>query len=131
MCGILGYIGYGLDENKFEHSLNRLSHRGPDGYGIWHEDDVFLGHRRLSIIDLSDKARQPMEYLDRYLLTFNGEIYNYKELRKELEVLGYTFQSDSDTEVLLGAYAKWGKECLKKLNGMWAFGIWDKKEKSL
>ncbi len=131
MCGISGYVGEGMDEGSFMHSLNRLSHRGPDGWGIWKEENIFLGHRRLAIIDLSETGKQPMEILDRFVISFNGEIYNYKELRTELELLGYVFKSKSDTEVLLYSFAHWGKAFLKKVNGMWAFGIWDKKEKTL
>jgi asparagine synthase (glutamine-hydrolysing) len=130
MCGIHGVLGqveYGL----FEKALHTLTHRGPDGYGIWNDDRVFLGHRRLSIIDLSDAASQPMHYLDRYTLIFNGEIYNYKELKKELQLKGYIFNTSSDTEVLMAAFHEWKHDCLPKLNGMWALAIWDKQTKEL
>lgn len=109
---------------------DKLIHRGPDGSGLkWFEDQQFgLAHRRLAIIDLSDAAAQPMQILDRYWLTFNGEIYNYLELKIQLEQLGAKFQSQSDAEVLLFAYHYWGAACLEQLNGMWAFAIFDTQE---
>jgi asparagine synthase (glutamine-hydrolysing) len=131
MCGILGIINKNIEHSEFAAILTRLAHRGPDGYGIWQEERVSIGHRRLSIIDLSDRAKQPFEILDRYVLTFNGEIYNYLEIKQQLSLKGYSFRSDSDTEVLLAAFVEWGPDCLKKFNGMWAFAIWDKKEKTL
>ena len=130
MCGILGVLGQ-TDPHLFESALHRLTHRGPDGYGIWEGDQVMLGHRRLAIIDISSRGKQPLEALDRYWITFNGEIYNYKEIREELEPEGFTFRGESDTEVLLYAYVKWKERCLDKLNGMWSFAIWDKQEQSL
>jgi asparagine synthase (glutamine-hydrolysing) len=131
MCGILGFIGNSIPKEIFLNALNKLSHRGPDGYSIWETEGVKLGHRRLSIIDLTDSAKQPMEVYDRFVITFNGEIYNYQELKIELEILGCQFKSNSDTEVLLYAYILWGEKCLQKLNGMWAFAIWDKQKKEL
>lgn len=130
MCGILGHIGY-IGREQFEDCLTRIQHRGPDGYGTWYHENVSLGHRRLSIIDLSDNGKQPMEYMDRYTITFNGEIYNYIEVKSELETLGYRFRSQSDTEVILAAFDKWKEKCLTKFNGMWAFAIWDKQERAL
>lgn len=130
MCGILGYIGQ-CDCDVFKKSLNTMSHRGPDGYGISNYDGATLGHRRLSIIDLTDNGKQPMEILDRYSITFNGEIYNYLEIKQQLISKGTKFYSNSDTEVLLYAYLTWGVACFNMFNGMWALGIWDKKEKSL
>lgn len=131
MCGIFGYIGK-IEYDKAKDCLNTLEHRGPDGYGLWQEGPVTLGHRRLAILDLSEKGKQPMSYLDdRYHITFNGEIYNFVEIKKELESKGYKFVSDSDTEVVLAAYAEWKEKCLDKFNGMWAMAIWDDKEKSL
>ena len=132
MCGILGHIP-SCELQYFKASLDTLQHRGPDGYGIWNDDRnrVSLGHRRLSIIDLSDNGKQPMEWGNRYVITFNGEIYNYIELRKELEQKGIQFRSQSDTEVLLALYATEGSKCLSKLNGMWAFAIYDKQENTL
>src|SRR5436189_2511454 len=101
---------------------------GPDDAGTWCSKDhhLVLGHRRLSIIDLSPAGHQPMSYADgRYWITYNGEVYNYPELRAELEGKGYKFKSQTDTEVILAAYAEWGAKCLQKFNGMWAFLIYD------
>ena len=132
MCGILGSIP-AMQTDKFKNALSRLQHRGPDGYGIWNEQDykISLGHRRLSILDLSENGKQPMEWADRYVITFNGEIYNYVELKKDLEQKGVTFRTTSDTEVLLALYTREGSSCLQKLNGMWAFAIYDKQENTL
>ena len=131
MCGILGTIP-ATPESPFKKALDLLTHRGPDGYDIWNDDDqnVTLGHRRLSILDLSDAGNEPMHY-GRYVITFNGEIYNYLELKKDLENKGHQFKSSTDTEVLLAAFLEWGPDCLPKFNGMWAFAIWDKQEKKL
>ncbi len=104
-------------------------HRGPDGEGFFSEQGVALGHRRLSIIDLSDAGNQPMSTPDgRFTLIFNGEIYNYRELRTELDV---ELRSASDSEVLLQAYVKWGPKCLDRFIGMFAFAIWDSVEREL
>lgn len=132
MCGILGTIPK-TDHESFKNALNTLTHRGPDGYGIDSiDDDVTLGHRRLSILDLSENGRQPMQNENkRYTITFNGEIYNFLELKKELQKKGYHFSSTSDTEVLLNAYIEWGEDCVLKFNGMWAFAIWDSYKKEL
>jgi asparagine synthase (glutamine-hydrolysing) len=110
-----------------------LAHRGPDGEGIWINDSRTegFGHRRLSIIDLSDAGAQPMPYLDRYTIVHNGEIYNYPELKESLQKKGYTFRSGTDTEVILAAYDCWKEECLDRFDGMFAFAIWDEKEKKL
>ena len=131
MCGILGSLPK-TEHKKFEHALTTLQHRGPDGFGIWSdmEGAISLGHRRLSILDISDLGKQPMHFR-RYVITFNGEIYNFLEIRKELEALKYRFQSESDTEVILAAYEAWGPSCLSKFNGMWSLAIWDKTEKRL
>ena len=130
MCGILGVVGK-INDYAFKNCLDTIAHRGPDGWGIWSDDDATIGHRRLSIIDLSDNAKQPMHILDRYVLTYNGEIYNYKEIRTELKKKGIHFFSQSDTEVLLYSYKVWGSDCVHKFNGMWAFAIWDREEKTL
>ena len=131
MCGIFGYIG-NLERSDAERCLHTLSHRGPDGWGLWQSEGVTLGHRRLSILDLSENGKQPMSYADgRYWITFNGEIYNFLEVRAELEGYGHVFRSDSDTEVILAAYVQWGEDCLLRFNGMWAFAIWDTAERSL
>ena len=117
--------------------LEAMAHRGPDGQGHWHRRSsappwVSLGHRRLAIIDLSDMAAQPMSSNDGVaVLTYNGEIYNYRELMAELRTLGYEFQSQSDTEVLLHAYRHWGEDCLSRLNGMFAFAVWNEAKREL
>lgn len=131
MCGIFGYIGHIPNKTALQ-CIHTLEHRGPDDWGIWHNLDITLGHRRLSILDLSDKGRQPMSYADgRYWIIYNGEIYNFIELRHILEGKGYRFKSETDTEVILAAFIEWGERCLDRFNGMWAFAIWDEKEKSL
>lgn len=135
MCGIAGIFDptntYG--EAHIKKMTNALSHRGPDGEGIWQSEDanVYLGHRRLSIIDLTNAASQPMQYLDRYVIIHNGEIYNYKELRKELQSFGYTFKSDSDTEVIPALWDKYGESALEHLDGMFAFALLDRLDKTL
>jgi asparagine synthase (glutamine-hydrolysing) len=109
-----------------------ISHRGPDGEGFYVDSFVALGHRRLAIIDLSPAAHQPMISDDKqYAITYNGEIYNFREMRAELESLGHPFTSRSDTEVVLRAYVEWGSECVKRFNGMFAFAIWDKSRQEL
>lgn len=131
MCGIFGHIGY-LPQQLAQLCTDTLAHRGPDGGGLWHTPEVTFGHRRLSILDLSDNGKQPMSYADgRYHITFNGEIYNFLEIRAELESRGCRFHSQSDTEVILAAFAVWGEACLQRFNGMWAFAIWDTQEKAL
>ena len=132
MCGILGTIP-ATNESFFKESLDTLYHRGPDAYGVDSVgDDITLGHRRLSILDLSINGKQPMfDHSNRYSVVFNGEIYNFLELKKELEKKGYQFKSSSDTEVLLYSYIEYGEECVLKFNGMWAFAIWDKETKEL
>ena len=133
MCGITGIIN--LDkrpvDKKVLTTMNRtLSHRGPDDEGVFIDKNIGLGHRRLSIIDLSSAGHQPMFYDNKNLvIVYNGEIYNYLEIRKELKKKGYRFKSETDTEVILASYKEWGTECLKKFNGMWAFAIFDKKRK--
>ena len=131
MCGIAGILGENAKSNVIDDMLMVQHHRGPDYKGKWHEDGVALGHNRLSIIDLSNSANQPFsDNTKRYTIVFNGEIYNYIELRKKLKS-SYKFQTSSDTEVLLAAFIFWGKDCLKHLNGMFSFAIYDKKSKSL
>ncbi|HEY1813808.1 MAG TPA: asparagine synthase (glutamine-hydrolyzing) [Kofleriaceae bacterium] len=146
MCGIAGYFDASepASESTVRAMSNRLAHRGPDADGFvlidtrnqrhWNGEsskpndrfDLALGHRRLSIIDLSDAGRQPMASPDqRDWIVYNGEIYNYVELRAQLIALGHSFRSMSDTEVLLAAYREWGVECLSKCNGMWGFALWD------
>lgn len=135
MCGICGNYSY-LEEQPDEVSLRKMmyimKHRGPDDEGVFLDDHIALGFVRLSIIDLSDAGHQPMISPDgRYVMAFNGEIYNYIELKKDLESKGHCFMSRTDSEVLLHAYLQWGEECLDRLNGMWAFVIYDKKEQRL
>ncbi|HEV8644091.1 MAG TPA: asparagine synthase (glutamine-hydrolyzing) [Burkholderiales bacterium] len=127
MCGILGFLGPqgSVQAQAFSAALDELAHRGPDDRGIFSDAEMLLGHQRLSILDLSPAGHQPMiEAGSGAVIVFNGEIYNYLELRKELEALGHRFVSRSDTEVLLHAYLAWGSDCLRRLNGMWAFAIW-------
>jgi len=135
MCGIAGIFnldGSPVDEKLLIRMRDTLLHRGPDDAGIFIDNNLGLAHRRLSILDLTDAGHQPMQYLDgRYTIVFNGEIYNYIELREELEKEGYRFRSRTDTEVILAAYDRWGKECVKRFNGMWAFAIWDRDRKTL
>ena len=125
MCGIVGFNF----SNKIivKKMTNFLKHRGPDGEGFYIDENVSLGHRRLSIIDLSVKGNQPMSYKD-YIIVYNGEIYNFLELKKELILKGHKFISDSDTEVILHSYEEWGSKCVNYFNGMWAFCIYDKKK---
>jgi asparagine synthase (glutamine-hydrolysing) len=131
MCGILGAIP-AVQPETFLRALTTIAHRGPDGQGVWQDEArVMLGHRRLSILDITDAAAQPMHRHGRYHIVFNGEIYNFLEIRRELEKTGERFQSESDTEVLLAAYARWGKDCLARLNGMWALAVWDSQEQHL
>lgn len=130
MCGIAGITW--KDESLIERMTGALAHRGPDGCGFYTDDGVSLGHRRLSIIDLSDKGRQPMSNEDGTLwITFNGEIYNYRELRTGLLQRGHRFRSQTDTEVVLHLYEERGSDCLSSLRGMFAFAIWDCKAQSL
>ena len=131
MCGIAGILGKNAKSNVIDDMLMVQHHRGPDYKGKWLENGVALGHNRLSIIDLSNSANQPFfDKTKRYAIVFNGEIYNYIELRKKLRS-SYKFQTNSDTEVLLAAFIFWGKDCLKHLNGMFSFAIYDSKSKSL
>ena len=139
MCGIAGIFAYrptarAVDREELVRIRDHMTSRGPDGSGDWYSSDgrVGLGHRRLSIIDLSSRGAQPMQTADgRLVITFNGEIYNYQALRSKLEAKGYVFRSNSDTEVLLHLYAELGDEMLRELRGMFAFAIWDSLEKKL
>ena len=135
MCGIIGSARHGscLPVTTSLNMRDSLAHRGPDDAGLWRStaDGVTLGSRRLAILDLSPRGRQPMhDPTNTYTIVFNGEIYNFKELRKEL-CQTLSFRSSSDTEVLLAAYSAWGIDCLQMLNGMFAFAIWDSKERVL
>lgn len=137
MCGISGIWHLDretLQQQKLERFTDSMQHRGPDGRGFFIDQkaQLGLGHRRLSILDLSNAAAQPMHSSDNDLvICYNGEIFNFIELKKELEQSGFSFQTTSDTEVILAAYKKWDKDCLNKFNGMWAFAIWNKAEKKL
>ncbi|WP_456460258.1 asparagine synthase (glutamine-hydrolyzing) [Reichenbachiella sp.] len=136
MCGITGILAFNevgrFNLTNLEKATMALAHRGPDNHSTYINHLVGLGHRRLSIIDTSENANQPFEIMDgRYIITFNGEIFNYQSLRKELVSKGIQFKSDSDTEVLLHLYAQEGTRCLERLNGFFAFAIYDTREKSL
>jgi len=133
MCGICGIISFD-HSRRYESNVrtmnDSMAHRGPDAEGIWSNDHIVLGHRRLSIIDLSAAGTQPMLSNDkRYVLVFNGEIYNFQEIKKELN--DYSFQTRTDSEVILAAFIKWGKDCVNHFNGMFAFAIWDNLKKEL
>lgn len=139
MCGITGIITYSLNEQKANECLklmnNAISHRGPDAEGIWNDKNVFLGHRRLSIIDVSPLSNQPMISNDgKLVIVYNGELYNYKELKFELQraqqgAMPYVFRTGSDTEVILAAFKRWGIDCINRFNGMFAFAIYDLEKK--
>jgi asparagine synthase (glutamine-hydrolysing) len=136
MCGILGLYNINkysyINIGRFETALLKMKHRGPDAHNIKSFNNMaVLGHIRLSIIDLDIKSNQPFQINDRYWIVFNGEIYNFIELRIELEALGYKFRTQGDTEVLLNCFIQWGKECVNRFNGMWAFVIYDLMENSL
>lgn len=129
MCGISGAILNQPDPErlfKIIDSMNaKIVHRGPNGEGTFFDRNIGFGHRRLSIIDLGPQSNQPMHYAN-YVIIFNGEIYNFKELQQELIALGYVFNTHSDTEVLLACFMEWGDKCVTKLNGMWAFAIYNR-----
>lgn len=136
MCGIFGLLNlsqnFGIEENRFRIALKTMRHRGPDAERVeCFENNAILGHTRLSIIDLREENSQPLSILGRYWIVYNGEIYNYLELREDLEKKGVQFRTDGDTEVLLYAYTLWGEECVNRLNGMWAFAIYDTQENTL
>lgn len=129
MCGIAGQTGR-RDDALVQRMANAIAHRGPDAEGFYHDDHVSLGHRRLSIIDLNNGA-QPMSTVDgRHHIVFNGEIYNYRELRAELEACGRIFATQSDTETILQGYAEWGTAVVARLRGMFAFALWDAHERT-
>ena len=134
MCGILGVYdpnGILIPRERFAAALDRLRRRGPDDGGVWSDDRVQLGHRRLSIVDLSPAGHQPMPSSDRrFHIVFNGEIYNHRELRPLLDPVG-GWRGSSDTETLIEAYRQWGTQCVERINGMFAFAIWDRVEQSL
>lgn len=142
MCGIAGFTISSSPSNPQEiisSMVNALKHRGPDSQNTWTDEHVYLGHARLSIIDLSKSSNQPMHSSDnRYVIVYNGELYNYQELKLELQRVSFGskeqaffFKTNSDTEVIIAAYQRWGAECLNKFNGMYAFALYDKQDKSL
>jgi asparagine synthase (glutamine-hydrolysing) len=135
MCGIAGIFSAEGDEvvpEALRKMTDAIAHRGPDGEGSWLDRNLGLGHRRLAIIDLSPAGYQPMISMEqRFVLSYNGEIYNFKDLRSELQVLGHKFKSETDSEVVLNAWVEWGEDCVKRFNGMFAFAIWDKLERAL
>ena len=135
MCGITGLIYLNRDIVSpviLKKMTDAIAHRGPDGEGHWIEGNVGIGHRRLAIIDLSQEGKQPMITTDnRYVLSYNGEIYNYLKIRSELEALGCSFRTQTDSEVVLNALSYWGKDALIKFNGMFGLAFWDRKEQTL
>lgn len=135
MCGLAGILnldGAPVSPRLLERMGAVMRHRGPDGHGVWTGAGAGLAHRRLAIIDPSPRSRQPMQTADgRYVLVFNGVIYNFRELRAELEALGHAFRSDGDAEVVLEAFARWGASCVRRFNGMFAFAVWDAVERRL
>ena len=133
MCGIAGWLGPALDLGLARRMLARLAHRGPDDEGEWRDAEVWLGQRRLSIVDLSSEGHQPMVSASgRFVITYNGEVYNHPELRTEFEKRGHAFRGRSDTEVMLAAFEAWGvRPALRHFNGMFAFAVWDRKERAL
>ncbi|MEE2996543.1 MAG: asparagine synthase (glutamine-hydrolyzing) [Pseudomonadota bacterium] len=131
MCGIAGLVGP-WPPSLVSAMTEAIAHRGPDGDGLWSDDGIVLGHRRLSIIDPTDAAAQPMHTpAGRYSLTYNGEIYNYRDLRAELEQAGTVFGTVSDTEVMLHLFARYGLSCVEKLNGIFSFAVWDRETRTL
>src|SRR5690554_2842132 len=135
MCGITGILTQNFAEANKDicaQMTRVLSHRGPDGEGVYSSGPVVLGHRRLAIIDLTETGHQPMASDDgRVVVTYNGEVYNFRELRAELEGNGYAFRGSSDTEVIVNALHHWGTDAIKKFNGMFAFAAWFNDEKKL
>ena len=136
MCGIAGILGPDvslINDGLLKRMADSLAHRGPDGDGFWinPSNTVGFAHRRLAIIDLSSAGAQPMHYLQRYTIIYNGEIYNYQELRRDLQKSGYHFKSGTDTEVILAAYDLYAEGCLQYFDGMFAFSIWDEKLQTL
>ena len=133
ICGIYDFQGNKVDDKALERMNDLLDHRGSDEEGLFIDNNVGLGHKRLSIIDLAE-GQQPMSLKaggEKFTITYNGEVYNYLELKKELEKMGHRFKTHSDTEVILVSYLEWGESCVEHFNGMWAFAIWKRSDKSL
>ncbi len=143
MCGITGIVGNSINTSVYQTAIQKMTdaiaHRGPNSQGLWNDEHCFFGHRRLSIIDLSEAGNQPFISQDgRYILVYNGELYNYKDLKFELQRvehgsknIPYIFKTNTDTEVILASYLRWGNNCMKRFNGMFAFAIWDTVEQKL
>ena len=137
MCRIAGILNHHLPKDFMEETVQKMcdvqKHGGPDDEGIWSDETagLVLGHRRLSLLDLSSAGHQPMSWKDRYVISFNGEVYNFQSIRSELEQYGHRFRTQSDTEVILAAYEQWGTLSFAKLEGMFAFALWDKVEQQL
>lgn len=132
VCGILNLDGAPADAGVIRAMAETIGHRGPDGQGVFMDGPLGLGHRRLAILDLSAAGAQPMRLAGgRYTIAYNGEVYNFRELRAELEARGQAFHSRTDTEVILAAYAHWGPSCVERFNGMFAFAVWDSLERTL
>lgn len=136
MCGIAGYIvksdRYRTDQELLKKMTDSMIHRGPDAEGQWTDERVALGHRRLSIIDLDVQSNQPLfSHDEKYVIVFNGEIYNYIELKQELIERGAVFKTKSDTEVIMEAYRAYGAACFNRFNGMWAFALYDREKQVL
>lgn len=134
MCGISGIIYsniFKIDHDEIKKMNDLIAHRGPDDEGFYYGANFVFGHRRLSIVDLTSAGHQPMEYMGRYVIIHNGEVYNYLEIRNDLRERGYSFKSNTDTEVILAAYDKWGDDCVSHFNGMWAFAIFDNERKTI
>jgi len=130
MCGICGFNWE--DKEIIKEMSDTLAHRGPDQYGLYTDKFVSLGHQRLSIIDLSEKGKQPMSNENGDIwVAYNGEIYNFKEIRKDLEGKGHIFKSETDTEIIVHAYEEYGIKCVNLFNGMFAFAIYDSKNKKI
>jgi len=128
MCGIAGFVDSKIMQEEavgnIRNMLQNIKHRGPDNSSYWQKEYVVLGHNRLSIIDLHETANQPFEYLD-VVIVFNGEIYNYLELKETLQTKGWQFRTNGDTEVICAAYKEWGEKCVEQFVGMWSFALWD------
>jgi len=132
MCGIAGIYGSGFKKNLVKKMCDVIAHRGPDGQGVYEDEHITLGHRRLSVIDLSEAGAQPMHNEDKTVwIVYNGEIYNFKELRKSLEERGHKFSSQSDTEVIIHLYEEYPDDFVNHLDGMFAFALWNKKKREL
>jgi len=135
MCGILGGLNFDpaiVDAARFRQALDLMAARGPNATGVYFDREIALGHRRLAITDPSSRSNQPFSSPDgRWTISFAGEIYNFRELRKKIETRGLHFKTESDTEVLLNGFVAFGLQFLSELNGIWAFSIWDRRDRTL